>query len=233
MPTTSSSLPLYVQIAERLIRDIAAGRLVDGARLPPERELAGQMGTTVTTLRKSLDVLVDKGLLERIQGSGNYIKHNKSVRSLYSMFRLELPSGGGLPTARVQSVTRCAKPQDLPLISDAKEATCIKRHRYLDDQFIAVEEIWLDGRAGVLSAAQVSDSLYHTYSTQLGLWISRAEDRVSVAPRPQMAPETFAPKHRDLLGYIERLSWAQDDSPIEFSRTWFDPARAIYIQRLS
>jgi GntR family transcriptional regulator len=233
MSPPSSSLPLYIQIAERLIRDIAAGRLIDGARLPPERDLAAQMNTTVTTLRKSLDVLVDKGLLQRVQGSGNYIKHNKSVRSLYSMFRLELPSGGGLPTAQVQSVSRVAKPADHPLISDSLEVTCIKRHRYLDDQFIALEEIWLDGRAGHLGPQDVSDSLYHTYSTQLGLWITRAEDRVRLARRPDMAPAAFAPEHRDLLGYIERLSWAQDDTPIEFSRTWFDPMRAVYIQRLS
>ena len=43
MPTasqTSTALPLYVQISELLIRDIAAGRLIDGERLPPERDMA-------------------------------------------------------------------------------------------------------------------------------------------------------------------------------------------------
>ena len=38
------SLPLYQQIAELLIRDIAAGPLIDGERLPPERDMAANMG---------------------------------------------------------------------------------------------------------------------------------------------------------------------------------------------
>lgn len=238
MTTTSSALPLYVQISERLIRDIAAGRLTKGERLPPERQLAQEIGTTVTTLRKALDLMVEKDLLERVQGSGNYIKDTRSVRSIYSMFRLELPTGGGLPTAKVQSVERCTKPADHPLKTTSREGTCIKRHRYLDDQFIAVEEIWLDGRAGQLQRADIGDSLYHTYATKLGFWITRAEDRVSVAPRPVdapdgFAPDHFAPEHPNLVGYIERFSYGQDSDPIEFSRTWFDPLRATYIQRLS
>jgi len=45
-----SALPKYVQIAEMLIRDIAAGRLADGARLPPEREMAEGLGVRVCWL---------------------------------------------------------------------------------------------------------------------------------------------------------------------------------------
>ncbi len=39
-----TALPRYVQIAEALIRDIAAGRIADSARLPPERVLAAAQG---------------------------------------------------------------------------------------------------------------------------------------------------------------------------------------------
>lgn len=38
-----SALPKHMQISEVLIRDITAGRLAEGARLPPERDLAVQM----------------------------------------------------------------------------------------------------------------------------------------------------------------------------------------------
>jgi GntR family transcriptional regulator len=58
------SLPLYVQIEELLIRDIAAGRYLDGERLPPERDLATSLSTTVTTLRKALVLLEKKKALK-------------------------------------------------------------------------------------------------------------------------------------------------------------------------
>ena len=35
--TEPGALPLYQQISELLIRDIAAGRLIDGEKLKPER----------------------------------------------------------------------------------------------------------------------------------------------------------------------------------------------------
>ena len=41
-----------------------------------------------------------KGLLERREGSGNYVRHRAEVDSVYAMFRLELIGGGGLPTPR-------------------------------------------------------------------------------------------------------------------------------------
>jgi GntR family transcriptional regulator len=109
-----NALPLYVQIAELMIRDIAAGRYLDGERLPPERDLALSLSTTVTTLRKALVMLEEKELLKRVQGSGNYVQVQSDVESVYAFFRVELLQGGGLPTARLLSMDRCKKPNDLP-----------------------------------------------------------------------------------------------------------------------
>ena len=78
-PKNSNALPKYVQISELLIRDIAAGRLMDGERLPPEREMADGLNTSVGTLRKALAILEKKGMLDRLQGSGNYIRHGADV----------------------------------------------------------------------------------------------------------------------------------------------------------
>jgi len=68
----SQALPKYIQVSEMLIREIAAGHLSDGARLPPERDMAVGLDISVGTLRKALADLEDKGMLERVQGSGNF-----------------------------------------------------------------------------------------------------------------------------------------------------------------
>ncbi|OIQ32761.1 MAG: GntR family transcriptional regulator [Alphaproteobacteria bacterium MedPE-SWcel] len=229
---TPTALPIYMQISEFLIREIAAGRLVDGQRLAPERELAKSHGTTVRTLRKALSELEKKGMLERVQGSGNYIRAKHSAPSVYSMFRLELTTGGGLPTADILDLAVVPKPADLPRFGTADHGTRIRRLRYLNRLPVAVEEIWLDGAAGEIRPQQMSDSLYRTYQLQLGLIIARAEDRVSVAAVPDWAPPGFGLSPGTLTGFIERLSWAQDPAPVEFSRTWFDTDKALYVQRL-
>ncbi|MEO0764775.1 MAG: GntR family transcriptional regulator [Pseudomonadota bacterium] len=230
--TSPHALPIYVQIAELLTRDIVAGRLIDGERLKPEREMAAELGVSVGTLRKALRDMGEKGLIEAVQGSGNYVRSGGDTGTVYAMFRLELLEGGGLPRAEVLSLDHMGKPGDLPDFGTSQKGTRIRRLRMLNDTIIAVEEIWLDGDAGMIEETMISESLYATYRKALGLWILWAEDRVSLNNVPDWAPDTYAPRPGDTVGYIERLSWSDRPDAIEFSRTWFDPARAVYVQRL-
>ena len=143
-----NTLPIYAQVASRLTRDIAAGHLLDGERLAPERNLAKQMGVSVGTLRKALKLLTEKNLLRRVQGSGNYIDASGVRDNLYAMFRLELHEGRGLPRAELLNVQTCAKPAVLPKFGLSQSGTRIRRLRMLNDTPVAVEEIWLDDGAG-------------------------------------------------------------------------------------
>lgn len=233
LSATPEALPKYIQISEQLIREIAAGHLADGARLPPEREMAVELGISVGTLRKALAVLDEKGLLERVQGSGNYVRHKPGVDSVYALFRLEKVRGGGLPTAEVQSVARLAKPHDAPAFGPDEEGYRIRRLRALDGDLIAVEEIWLDAAAApALTAADLMDSLYQYYRDALGIVIGRVEDRVGVAGLPRWTPARFHLRPGVAVGFIERVSWTTAGAPVEYSRTWFDNNKARYVARL-
>lgn len=227
------ALPIYLQISEMLIRDIAAGRLVDGSRLPTERAMAKSLDISVGTLRKSLSELENRGLLERRQGSGNYIRAKPTPEGIYGFFRLELVGGGGLPTARVLDVTRMAKPPGLPAFGGSIEAHRIRRLRFLGGQPAAVEEIWLDGvYAERLDAAELSHSLYLYYREALDLWITGYEDQVGVAACPDWAPPEFAPPPGAPCGMVQRQSRARDGSIAEVSLNWFDSNVARYVARM-
>lgn len=216
-----------------LIREIAAGRMIDGERLPPEREMATGLGIAVGTLRKALADLERKGLLERVQGSGNYVRSKPDVASVYSMFRLELAEGGGLPTARLLSVEHLTKQADLPDFGRSPKGHRIRRLRSLGGTPAAVEEIWLDGSyAETVHAEDLSESLYLYYRKVLGFWISRAEDRVGVGTVPEWTPAEFGLAPGAPAGFIERIGWGQDGVGAEFSRTWFDHNVARYVARL-
>lgn len=230
--TQHQQLPIYMQIAELLIRDIGAGRLLDGERLPPERQMSVKLGVSVGTLRKALDDLESKGLLVRIQGSGNYVRTSNDVTGIYAMFRLELPEGGGLPRAQALDIRVMDKPADLPKFGTSEQGTRVRRLRRLNETIIAVEEIWLDASMGQIQKNAQIESLYRYYQRHLGFWIRRAEDRVGIGTVPEWAPPDFPKPAGATVGYIERYSWADDQTPIEFSRTWFDPDQSVYVQRL-
>ncbi|WP_434620052.1 GntR family transcriptional regulator [Tabrizicola sp. M-4] len=232
MPSPGS-LPLYQQIAELLIRDIAAGRLIDGEKLPPERDMAASMGIAVGTLRQALKSLTEKGLLDRVQGSGNYVRAKADAASVYALFRLELVAGGGLPTARVLSVDRCDKDPALPQFGSHPQGHRIRRLRFLSGQVAAVEEIWLDAaHVDRLGPGDLLESLYLYYRQRLGLWIARAEDSIGQGPLPGWAPPEFPHAPGTPLPLITRVSWAQDGRSVEASFTWYDPATVRYVARL-
>lgn len=229
----ATALPKYVQTAELLTREIAAGRLIDGERLPPERDMAAEMGIAVGTLRKALDALAEKGLLERKQGSGNYVKARADAESIYAFFRLERVDGGGLPTAEVLSVDRMRKPDDIPVFGRSQDAHRIRRLRSLSGTPAALEEIWLDASwAERVDADDLHESLYHFYRRALGLWIARAEDRVGIGRVPDWRVSAFGPRVGDTVGLAERWSRTPEGEVAEFSRSWFDPHVARYVARL-
>lgn len=229
----SGSLPLYQQISELLIRDIAAGRLIEGERLPPERDMAADLGIAVGTLRQALKDLTAKGLLDRVQGSGNYIRAKADPASVYAMLRIELATGGGLPTARVLSVDRMAKDPRLPKFGKSDEGHRIRRLRFLSGTVAAVEEIWLDASyTPKILMGDLSESLYLYYRKALGLWIARAEDSVGQGPLPDWAPSEFPHAAATPLPLITRISWDQEGRTAEASWTWYDPETVRYVARL-
>lgn len=232
MPKTGA-LPVYLQISEMLIREIEAGHLMDGERLAPERKMAASMNISVGTLRKALLDLETKGLLERRQGSGNYIKAQAAPDSIYAFFRLELHKGGGLPGAKVLDVKTCKKPADLPNFGASDVGHRIRRLRRLDDIPVALEEIWLDeSAADQIVEKELSDSLYLYYKNRLGLWIARAEDRVGTGQMPDWGGGDFQIPPATHCGFIERTGWDRENKSVEFSRTWFDADKAHYVARL-
>ncbi|MFT4782737.1 MAG: GntR family transcriptional regulator [Paracoccaceae bacterium] len=225
------SRPLYRQISALLQREVLAGRLVNGSRLAPERQMAEDLNTSVGTLRKALQDLTEKGFLERVQGSGNYVKVRRDVVGMYSFFRLELPNGGGVPSARILSVDRIDPDPAMPKLETAQVACRIRRIRMLDDVAVALEEIWLDGgRAQFLQDADLSDSLYQVYKEKLGFWISRVEDRVGMGHWPVWTSEDW--RVGDGCGIVLRTGWAQDGAAVETSRTWFDAQKCRYVNRI-
>lgn len=228
----TGKVPLAVQITELLIRDIRSGALPDGEKLPPERQMAQKLGISTGTLRKALSELESRGLLRRVQGSGNYISHDLDQQDVYALFRLELIDAPARPSARLLTLERLEKPSGLPFIGESGYAFRFRRIRMLDQREAALEEIWLDGRhAQQIDAANVGDSLYRFYSNVLGCRITRVEDRVTARSLPAWAPPAWKERHQQDWGFIERLSRDQHGEAAEFSRTWFDPVHVRFVSR--
>lgn len=74
----------YLQIIEQVRKLIADGSLKAGDRLPPERELSVQFGTSRASIREALSALEILGIVESRSGQGNFIKNGISSETIDS-----------------------------------------------------------------------------------------------------------------------------------------------------
>ena len=60
----SNDRPIYLQLIERLEREIASGTLAPGSRLPSVRELAGRLNISPNTVQRAMYEMERTGLLQ-------------------------------------------------------------------------------------------------------------------------------------------------------------------------
>ena len=75
--------PLYRRLVAALRRDIAAGRLAIGARLPSEEELCRRFRVSRHTVREALRQLREDGLVASRQGAGTTVVRKEAPPPLY------------------------------------------------------------------------------------------------------------------------------------------------------
>ncbi|CDX59895.1 GntR family transcription regulator [Mesorhizobium plurifarium] len=70
---SSGSGPLYQRLADSIESDIDKGVIDAGAKLPPQRDLAYDIGTTVGTIGRAYQLLRERGLVSGEVGRGTYV----------------------------------------------------------------------------------------------------------------------------------------------------------------
>jgi 2-aminoadipate transaminase len=69
----NSEVPIYRQLGSYLQALIGSGELRPGDRLPPTRELAGQLGLNRTTVSAAYELLETEGLIKGTVGRGSFV----------------------------------------------------------------------------------------------------------------------------------------------------------------
>ncbi|MCX8279363.1 PLP-dependent aminotransferase family protein [Phyllobacterium sp. 0TCS1.6C] len=71
--------PLYLRLAERIEADIAGGILPPGTKLPPQRNLAFDIGVTIGTVGRAYNLIRERGLVSGEVGRGTYVMDPKAA----------------------------------------------------------------------------------------------------------------------------------------------------------
>lgn len=85
MLNPDSPIPLYHQLAERLMDQIRDGEYLPEDVMPSEPALAKQYGIGRPTVRQAMDILVRKGLVQRKRGAGTFVSRKEEPIDLFSL----------------------------------------------------------------------------------------------------------------------------------------------------
>ncbi|MEW6137245.1 MAG: GntR family transcriptional regulator [Thermodesulfobacteriota bacterium] len=77
--------PAYAQLAGILLREIAEGVYPQGSKIPSESSISKKYGLSLMTVRQAIAVLMERGLLERVQGSGTFVKPLRLTESRFDL----------------------------------------------------------------------------------------------------------------------------------------------------
>jgi DNA-binding GntR family transcriptional regulator len=81
--------PAYAQLANILRRQVAAGLFRPGDQLPSEAMLCQRYRVSPMTVRRSINLLAEDGVVEAIQGRGTFVKALELGRAAFDLHELE------------------------------------------------------------------------------------------------------------------------------------------------
>jgi len=231
--------PLYRQVYDFLVRQIAEGEWRPAEALPSEQALAERLRVSQGTVRKALDALAAENLIERRQGKGTFVAQHTQERALFRFFRLAEPGGErAVPTSKDETVRRRpARAVELRKLHLAKGAQVVEigRTRLVGGQPVALERIVLPlGLFPDIDRRRpLPNALYSLFQHEYGVNIVSTEEelRADVAGREDCRRLKLRPGAP--LLHIDRVAIALDGSRVEWRSSRCDTTHLVYAVTLS
>ena len=222
--------PRYLWIREQLVRMIIDGGLKGGAALPSEGQLARHFGVALGTLRKAIDELVARNVVERVQGKGLFVAAY-DIQAAMRLFRIvdatdtkQLPKFEKLLGIRDRAATANER---LRLgLRKGEKVVELRRTRSFPDGAVMLETICLPGSRfadfRTRLGAERPVLLYDFYEQEYGVHVVSVESRLrAVAASSGDASEMGLSEGHPVLE-VERVAFELDGAPVELRTTLCD-----------
>lgn len=209
---------------DNLLAWIARRKVRPGGQLPPEPQLAGELGVSRPTLREALRSLEDEGVVTRSRGAGTFVSHRPRLRN-----NLDVNFGvtdairqAGMEPGSREAVTSIvpapeAEREALALV-DGEQVVVVERVRTADERRVVftrdvLPARLLEGRADAIPDL-ASGSIYETMERDLGVAIHHGVASFT----PTRAVKEVASKLRvprgTLLLYLRQVDYDREGRPV-------------------
>lgn len=217
-----NATPLYAQVMQQIQSDIDEGVYGPGERIPKESELCEKYAVSRITVRRAVSELSEKGILEKHQGRGTFVKAfrgNLRLREIQSFHESQHREGKKASTKVIHVKTAEASSEDERDlgISGGQHVIETLRIRYVDDVPVVIEKNHFSMAYSYLTEADLNGSLYNVLRG-FGVEPTKATHEVSlVRADAQTAARLSIEKDTPLIMLYE-VVYDQKGRPLHNSR---------------
>lgn len=235
-----SPAPLYQSVESVLAAGIADGSLPPETQLPPEESLIDRFKVSRTTVRKAIQNLIERGLVEIRRGKGTFVTQPKITQELTELtgFVEDMQALGRAPSARLLDKRIVAADETVAHHLALPPGTLVlrlQRVRLADSVAMSFDETYLPRDLGEkvagndLEAEPVFALLEEKYDTPL----IEAEYKLEATAADAVAAEALQVPTGSPIFLIERTSYTTGNRPVDYERLHYRGDLIRFVTRLA
>lgn len=222
------SKPIYLQVADYLRNGIYAEEWGKGEKIPSENQIMADLEVSRGTVKKAVNMLVEEGLLQQIQGKGTYVTEGN----------ISYPLGKGLLSFAESLDSQKLAYETKVITSEIRKATkeiasklrinvgddylYMKRIRYVEGEKVMLIENRLNTKLceGIEKHDFNSESLFQVIEQITATKIAYSESRYAARVVGEKRAKELEVAPDSPVLHLEQLVYLEGGTPVEFGNVW-------------
>ena len=238
MPVVHDSL-LYSRVETVLASEIIDGNLKVGDQLPTEDRLIARFGVSRITVRRAIQNLVSRGLVEIRRGKGTFVAAPKITQDLKELsgFVEDMHALGRKPAARVigkEIVTADATVARQLALTRGERVVKIRRLRLADGVPLSFDETYLPLLIGtrIMTNDLKVEPIFALLERKYGVPLIEAEYKLDAVAAESEVAAALKVKRRSPIFRIERTSYSTGGRPVDYEKLHYRGDLVRFVTRL-
>jgi GntR family transcriptional regulator len=238
--TIDSGGTLYAQVESVLASEIGSKSLKPGDRIPTEDNLMARFAVSRITVRRAIQNLVSRGMVEIQRGRGTFVAAPKITQELTELsgFVEDMHAIGRKATARLvdkKIVNSCETVARQLAVAKGTRVVKIQRVRLGDGVPISFDETYLPLDLGrkVMANNLAVEPIFSLLERKYNVPLVEAEYKMeAVAAEPDIALALRVNPGSPMF-LIERTSYSTGDRPVDYEKLYYRGDLIRFVTRLT
>ena len=217
--------PLYAVLEAQIAAGIAGGEFPIGSQLPTEEQLIQRFAVSRTTVRKAIQNLSDRGLIEIRRGTGTFVTQPRITQDLTELtgFVEDMDALGHAATARLIDRTVVAADADVAqhlALAVGSRVMRIRRVRLANGVGMSLDETYLPLEIGekIVTHDLEAEPIFELLEQRYNIPLVEAEYELEAVSADADVAAALGVDTGSAIFLIERTSYSVGNRPVDYEK---------------